>query len=111
MRGIADGNMQFVRGDHPERGVAIFPPELMANDGDVDCSRRLRSILNAVQNASGGKKQHQHNEDRNHGPSELYLITAINLRRFLTVIVVALAVFRHGINEQSKDDRKNEPCN
>ena len=107
MRGIAHGNVQFVGRDHTQSRIAIFPPELMADDGYLNRRGRFGSILDGVENARSSEKQHQHDEDRNHCPGELDSIAAINWGGLAAIVAGALAVFCYGINDQGEDHGKN----
>jgi hypothetical protein len=75
IRSVADWHMQLVRGDNTQSRVAKFPPELVTDGDDFDCPSGFRSVLDGVDHARSGKEQHQHDQDGNHGPGELYLIT------------------------------------
>ena len=89
MRGIADRNVQFICSDDPQRGVSKFPPELMADDGDLDRSLGHAGILNGMDDAGRSHEEHQHNEHRNHCPGEFDLIAAVNLRRLRAIVAGA----------------------
>ena len=108
MRGIADWNMQFVGSDNAKSRVTKFPPELMADGSHFDRPRGFGGILDGVDHARRGEEKHQHNEDRNHGPGELYLIAAINLRRLTAIVVSTPAELRNGIGEQAENNHKND---
>ena len=53
---IARRNVQLVSGDDAELGIAEFPPELMADDGDIESGGRLRGILDCVDNPGSRQK-------------------------------------------------------
>src|SRR5262249_55087022 len=82
VRGIAHGDVQLVRGDDPEAGVAELPPELMTDDGDVERAGWPARVLHGVDHARGGQEQHEHDQARNDGPGELDLRAAVDLGRF-----------------------------
>src|SRR5580704_4707036 len=118
MGGIAARNVQFVCGDHSKRGVAKFPPELMADGDDFNRCRRLWSVFDRVDYASGRKEQNQNDEDGQNRPGKLDLIAAVNWGRLAAIIVGAPPELHQGIGKQAenncKDDRRNdehEDCN
>ena len=62
--GIAYRHVQFIRGDHAQRRIPKFPPELMADRDDFDRSGRLGGVLDGLDHARGGQEQHQHDQHR-----------------------------------------------
>ena len=69
---------------------------------------RLGRILNGADHARGGEEEDQHDEGRNHGPGELHLVAAINLRRLAAIVVSTLAEFRDGVCQQAENNGKNK---
>src|SRR5882757_4431830 len=108
MRGIADRNVQFVSGNHSQCGVSKFPPELMADSSDLDGALGHAGILYGMDDPSRGHKEHQHNENRDHGPGKFDLITAINLRRLRTIVGTS-AELCNSVGDQTENNYKNEP--
>ena len=64
LRGIADGDVQFVGGDDAELRIAILPPELVADDDHIERAGGLGMRLGAEDDAGRGEEQHDHDQDR-----------------------------------------------
>jgi len=107
MRRIADGNMQFVGGDDAERRIAELPPELMTDRGDLNRAGGRQGIFHGMDDARGGKKEHQNDENGHDGPRQLYLIAAVDLGRLTGVTGAALAKFYDGIRKKRENYGKN----
>ena len=78
---VADRHVQLVRRDDPQRGIPELPPPLMADRGDVERRRRPGGVLDLIDRARPGERQHHDDQDRNHRPRELDLRAAVDLRR------------------------------
>ena len=107
---IADRNMKFVRGDHSQRRITIFPPILVADGHDFDRAGRFGRVLYGKNHARGGQEQNQNDQTRNHGPGQLHLIAAIDLRRFAAVINAAPPKFRSSVGDQGKNNHEDQPA-
>ena len=68
MRWIADGNVEFVGGDDTKRRITEFPPELMTDGGHFNGAGRRHSLLNGMDNASGGEEKNQNDKDGDNRP-------------------------------------------
>jgi hypothetical protein len=86
MRGITDGNVQFVCGDDSKPWISQLPPELMANNDYIHRSGRLGCVLYGMDDASGRHEQHQHDENRDHGPGNFDLAAPVYLWRLGIVV-------------------------
>src|SRR5712691_13185074 len=80
-RWIAHGNMEFIRGDDAELGIAKFPPKLMADCGYLHRLSRLGRVLDCVNHSRRREKKHNNDQNRNDGPGEFNLCASIHLRR------------------------------
>ena len=80
---IADRDMKFVGGDDAELRIAKFPPELMADNDDIQRSLRLGGVLGVEDDPRRGQEKNHNDEDWNYRPGKLNLIAAVNLRRFI----------------------------
>jgi hypothetical protein len=101
---VAHRNVQLVCCHDTEFGITEFPPVLVPDDRDVQCSRGLRSILDGVDYPGSGQKQHSHDQNRNHGPSQLDLRAAVHLGRLATGIARLTSKLHHRVGEQTSDD-------
>src|SRR6516225_8311448 len=95
----ADGNVQLVCRYDAEFWISKLPPELMTDYGYIQCRARLDSILDRKNYAGCREKQDNDYQDRDHCPSELNLVTAINLGR-LRVVRASRSVPHNHENEQ-----------
>lgn len=111
MRRIADGNVEFVGGDDTKSRITEFPPELMTDGGDLNGAGRRHSLLNRMDNASGGKEKNQNGEDGDNRPGQFHLIAAIDLGRFAAIFRGAVTELPHGVDEERKDDDKDQSGN
>src|SRR3984957_12432420 len=78
--GVADRNMEFVGCYDTKSGIAILPPELMADDDDVHRAGGFGDGLGSKDDPRGCQKQHHDDQDRNHRPRKLNLVAAVDLR-------------------------------
>ena len=62
--------------------IAELPPELVADDNDVQRGSGLRRVLHSEDDPGRAEKEHNDKEDRDDGPGELDLRTAKYLWRF-----------------------------
>src|ERR1700690_1979577 len=111
MTRIADRDVQFVGGDDSQLRIAKLPPVLMSNDSDRYSARRLWSTLNRVDPSRGGQKQDDHNQNRNDRPGQLNLRASVHLRRFAAGIHCSPAELNDGIDQQRKNNEKNDSGN
>ena len=65
---IADGDMEFVSSDDAQLRIAKFPPELMADDHDIQRSGWLAGVLGIEDHPRGGQEQDYNDEHRNYRP-------------------------------------------
>ena len=96
---IAYGNVQFVRGNDPQLGIAKFPPVLMPNHGDLYSAGRLWSILNGMDDSGSGQEQHDDDQDWNDCPGQLNLRAPIYLSRLAAGIYGSPTELDDGIAE------------
>jgi hypothetical protein len=95
--------MQFVRGHDSESGIAIVPPELMANGYNLDRIVGSHGLLHAGNHSRRCHEQRHDNQDWDYGPSELCLIAAVHLR--LTAgVILSLPELHNGVNQQGDND-------
>src|SRR5882762_456887 len=99
MVGIADGNMEFVRRDNPERRISKFPPELVTNGGNFQSRDGFGSILDRVDHSRGSQKQNDYDQNRNDGPGQLDLGASINLGGLTLRIARFVAKLRDGVGQ------------
>ena len=98
--------MQFIRGHDSECRISILPPELVADGDHLDRVFGSCGLL-YIGNYSRRRHEQCHNDkDRDYGPGELDLITAIHLRRFAPVVIGPLSEFHDRVSEQSKHDHE-----
>ena len=98
--------MEFIGCDHSIFRIAEFPPELMADHGDIDCRLRFSCILDSVNHACRCKKQNYDNQYRDHRPREFDLRASINLCRLSLRILGVPPESVEDIHQQSEDQRK-----
>ena len=103
---IADRNVQFIRSHDMQSRIAILPPKLMTDGDHFNRIARLRSLLDAANHPRRRHEQRHHDENRNDGPCQLYLIAAVNLWRLSTVIVRRLPESHDRIGQQAENDHK-----
>src|ERR1700729_1098864 len=101
---IANRHMQFVRGYDSESGIAILPPELMANGYNLDRIVGSHGLLHAGNHSRGRHKQRHNNEDWDDGPSELYLIAAVHLGRLTPIVIFFVFKLNDSVEKQSEND-------
>ena len=111
MRRIADGNVELVGGDDTKRRITEFPPELMTDGGDLNSAGRRHSLLNGMDNASGGEEKNQNDKDGDNRPGQFHLIAAIDLGWFAAIFRGAVTELPHGVDEERKDDDKDQSGN
>ncbi len=102
---MRDGDVNLIGGDDVEEGITDLPPELMADDGDMEGVFGLAGVFDTPDAARGDAGDNKDDEDGDDGPSGFDLIAAVDLRRLLAAIVMAaLAEADHGVDEQARDD-------
>lgn len=99
--------MEFVGCNDTKFGVVIFPPELMADDCYVHRAWRLGNCFGDKDDARGGEKERDDDQNRYDGPGELDLIAAVNLRGFAVGILRAMAKSDEGVKEQTAHDEED----
>src|SRR5882762_7025358 len=99
--------MQLICSDYAQFRIPKFPPELMADDGDLDRPLGHAGILYGMDDARRSHEEDQHNEHGNYCPGDLDLVAAVNLRR-LRAIVGTPAELYDGIRDQTENNYKNE---
>ena len=100
--------MKFVGGDDTEFGVAILPPELMADDGYVHSALRLGNCFGDKDDARGSEKERHHDENWDDGPGELDLIAAVNLGGFPIGVGRPVPETDQRVEQQASDDEKDD---
>src|SRR5215510_13343830 len=106
---IADGHVQLVCGHEAVLKVPKLPPELVTDNRHLNRARWSRCILHLVNDACGGEEKHHNDQHRNHGPGKLYLIAAVNLRWFASVVVCPPPEFYGRVDQQASNDQKYDP--
>src|SRR5215510_11339904 len=97
---LTDRHVHLIRGHDAQLGVANFPPPLVADHRDVERIGRRDGALYIVDRARGRQKEHKDDNNRDHRPCELDLVTAVDLRRFASVVTGTLAKPNDGISKQ-----------
>ncbi len=92
----------------PSLGIAILPPELMANNDHVHRAGRFGNSLGSKDDPRGRQKQHDDDQDRNHRPRKLNLVAAVDLRRFPIRVRPGVCRKRdQRIQQQAGDNQKD----
>ena len=101
--------MEFVGCNDTKFGVVIFPPELMADDCYVHRAWRFGNCFGDKDDARGGEKERDDDQNRYDGPGELDLGAAVDLRRFLrgVGVVQSMTEADDGIEQQAPDYEKD----
>src|SRR5215472_7683946 len=86
MGGVADGNMQFIRGDDAKCRIPKFPPELVPYDRYFHSTRGFWSILDGVNHAGCNGEQQRNDQDWNHSPCKLDLRAPVHLSWFASKV-------------------------
>ena len=81
-------DMQFIGGYDAQFGIAKLPPELVADNGHVECGLGLGCVLDGEDHACRGKKQHYDDQHGDDGPGQLHLVAAVNLRRLAEIVLL-----------------------
>src|SRR5882762_749752 len=108
MRRVAHGNMEFVRGDHAESGIAKFPPKLMSDCGYLHRLSRLGRVLDCVNDSCRREKKHNNDQDGNDGPGEFNLCASIHLGWLAALVRRSAAELHHDVSQQTEDHKKNQ---
>src|SRR5665213_1578788 len=103
----ADRNVKFVRSDDAKLRIAKFPPELMADNDDIQRTSWLAGVLGIEDNARSGQEEDHHDEHRNYRPGKLDLITSVNLRGFTIGIFCALAITDQDVSQHASNGKEN----
>ena len=111
MARITDRDMQFVRSDNPELRIAKFPPELMSDHDDIQCSLWLADVFSVEDDPSGSQEHNDNDDHGNYRPGKLDLTTAINLRGFMIRIGRTLAITDEDVGQEASGSEKNACCN
>ena len=106
MRGSLTGTCSSFAVTTAEAGIAILPPELMADDGHVHRILGLGRGLGSQDDAGCAQEEHDHNENGNDRPGKLDLVAAVDLRRFVIVARAAAEAYKR-VKQQSPDGEKN----
>ena len=101
MRRIAYRHVQFVCGNDVQLRIAILPPILVPDYGNIQRIRRMRRILDREDHACRRQKERHHNENGDHGPSQLHLCASVDLRGLAAVIALFVPEFHRRVGEQS----------
>lgn len=107
MRGIAHWDMKFIRGNHTELRIAVFPPELMSDDRNIHRISWLGNCLGAQDYPRRAQEQHHHDQDGNHGPRQLDLVAAVNLRRLALLIARTMTIANQCIQKHARNDKED----
>lgn len=107
MPGIAYGHVKLVSGYESLLRILKLPPELVTDRCDLRRARRETRILNRMDNPRRRQEKHHHDENRDHGPSQLHLVAAVDLRWLVSVIRGTAPVFYDRICQQAENDNKD----
>ena len=107
----AHGNMQLIGGHDTELGIAELPPELVADDRNIQCGLRLGRILNGEDNARRGEEQDYDDEHWNHCPGQFNLGAAVDLRWLVLHIALSRMEFDDNESKQTSNDDKDRAGN
>src|SRR3954470_5637756 len=108
--------MQFIGGDESKlltvvRLVDIFPPPLMADDGDkqrIVTLLRLRNTgLNVPQRSRGDKHQEKYNERGSSRPRNFDRLAPVDLRRLAGLLLLRFTKSPHRIKQHPFDNNKD----
>lgn len=83
----------------------------MTNSGDIQGVRGRNRILHGLNDARGGKKKDQDDENGHDRPSQFYLVAAVNLRRLAIITCGMVTKSNYGIDQKRKNDNKNQAGN
>ena len=108
MSWIAHRNVQFVSRDDAQSRIAVLPPELVANRGDLHGRRGFPGILDRMNHACRREKQDKHNQDGNDGPSQLNLRAPVHLGRFASGCQRLVTELDDGLDQQGDDDEEDQ---
>src|SRR5215813_10936965 len=106
--GIAHRHVELVGGDHAERGIADFPPPLVADDGYFHGVGRLRTPLDAPDVAGGDEEEDDDDEEWHHRPRQLDPMTAVDLGRLVRTIGGSPPVADDGIESKPGHDDEDD---
>src|SRR5258705_11448095 len=73
----------------------------MTDDSGVDRTRWSLSVLYVSNRARRDQNQHEHDQQRQYRPCELYLVTPVDLWRLARFISGAMSEADDGVNEQA----------
>ena len=97
----ADRHMQLIGGREAVFWIVKFPPELMADDIDVEGGRRHLLILDGKENAGRGEKEDHDNQNGDHRPGQLDLGAAVDLGRLAVIVGITLPVADHHVRPEA----------
>src|SRR5258708_13919468 len=101
--------MDFVGGHHVMFRIPALPPVSVPNDANLFRRFRHFRVLDFTDRTSGYQYQHHHNQDRWYRPSQFDRGTAVDLGRFLVVILrTATSVPDDGVGQEPADHQKND---
>ena len=101
--------MELIRSHDTKLRVANFPPPLVTDHRHVERIGGRDSALHIVNRARRSQNKHKDDQNWDHGPGELDLIAAIDLRRLTNFIPRPPPKPNDGVGEQTADDQKNCP--
>ena len=99
--------MEFVGCNDTKFGVVIFPPELRADDCYVHRAWRFGNCFGDKDDARGGEKERDYDQNRYDGPGELDLIAAVDLSGFPVGVGWPVPEADDGIEQQAPDYEKD----
>jgi len=102
--------VEFVGGDDAEFRVAIFPPELMADDGYVHGACRFWNCFGYEDDACCCEEERDHNQNRDDCPREFDLVTAVDLSRFTVGVCLFMPEANQRVEQQPGDYEKYDQC-
>ena len=79
----------------------------MAHHRHFDRTRRASRILHAMDYLRRGKKEDNHNEDRQNGSGQFHLVAAVDLRGLAIIVLLSLAKTNDRVGEQAENDHKD----
>ena len=89
--------------------VVKLPPELMADDIDIERRRRHLLILDGKKNARRGEEQDHNNQDGDHRPGQLDLGAAVDLGRLAVILGITLPEADHHVHQSEATTIKIAP--
>ena len=93
-----------------EPRISIFPPELVADHGDLDSAGRRSAFWMPGDHARRRQKQDHHNQNRNHRPGQFDLRAAVNLRGLARSGSRLFPEVHHRLRKQAEHYQEDSAC-